>query len=85
MAWRETFAKRVGPAGLCGITLGQWLRLLYDNRFAVDWPYWLRASSITWGSLQNTFFAWYERLRYEQAIRETQPEPRSDEEKPPPH
>jgi hypothetical protein len=74
MAWRETFAKRVGPAGLCGITLGQWLRLLYDNRFAVDFPYWLRAGSITWGSFQNSFFACLDRWRYEAAVRHTQPE-----------
>jgi len=73
MAWRETFAKRVGPAGLCGITLGQWLRLLHDNRFAVDFPYWLRASTITWGACQNSVYRWWENWRYDQPVRASEP------------
>src|SRR5687767_13348805 len=75
MAWRASFAKHVGPAGLCGITLGQWLRLLYENRFAVDPPYWLRATTITWATVQNSVYAAYERWRYAKTVRETQPQP----------
>ena len=56
MSWREFFATHVGPGALCGLTLGDWLRLLCDNRFAVDPPYWLRAALITGGSLQNSLF-----------------------------
>ena len=75
MAWRASFAKHVGPAGLCGITLGQWLRLLYDNRFAVDPPYWLRAGAITWSACQNSVYRWWERWRYERLVRAAQPQP----------
>jgi hypothetical protein len=64
---------RVGPGGLCGLTLGDWLRLLAENRFAIDPPYWLRAGAVTWGSLQNTIFRGWERWRYEAAIQATTP------------
>jgi len=73
MSWRETLVANVGPGGLCGLTWGDWLRLLRDNRYAVDPPYWLRAGAVSWGSLQNTVFRWWERLRYERAIQETKP------------
>src|SRR5437870_3032120 len=76
MSWRESIAATIAPPGsLCGATLADWLRLLADNRFVVDPPYWLRAGATTWGAVQNSFFAWWERLRYEKAIRATRPEP----------
>src|SRR5262245_61356396 len=73
MSWRETLMARAGPGGLCGLTVGDWLRLLADNHFAVDPPYWLRAGAVTWGAPANTLFRWWERLRYERAIRKTRP------------
>lgn len=75
MSWQETLAATAGPGALCGIRLGDWLRLLADNRFAVDPPYWLRAMAITSSAVQNSFFAAYERLRHDRAIRATQLEP----------
>jgi len=75
MSWQEKFAMHIGPGALCGLTLGDWLRLLWDNRFAVDPPYWLRAAAVTGGSLQNSLFRLWERWRYESAIRATKPEP----------
>jgi hypothetical protein len=75
MSWQETFATRVGPGALCGLTLGDWLRLLAQHRFAVAPPYWLRAATITLGSLQNSLFYGWERWRYEAAIQATEPEP----------
>src|SRR2546427_13048731 len=75
MKWQEKIAVTISPGTLSGITLGDWLRLLADNRFVVEWPYWLRAGAITWCSAQNSLFAWYERLRYDQAIRAIQPSP----------
>ena len=39
MSWREALLLRFGGGGFAGITLGPWLRVLRDNRFAVDWPY----------------------------------------------
>ena len=35
MAWRETFLRWFGPGMLGGVTFGDWLRLLRDNRFDV--------------------------------------------------
>jgi len=75
MPWREWFATHIGPGALCGITLGDWLRLLAENRFAVDPPYWMRAALVTAGSLQNSFFRAWEELRYGPAIRAIQPQP----------
>ena len=73
MSWRETIMARVGPGGLAGVTLGDWLRILHDNRWSIDPPYWLRAGAVTWGALQNTVFRWWERLRHERAIQATKP------------
>jgi hypothetical protein len=75
MSWQEIFATHVGPGALCGLTLGDWLRLLWANRFAVDPPHWPRAALITCGSIQNSLFRLWERLRYDSAIRATKPEP----------
>src|SRR5262245_33954863 len=75
MSWRELFATHIGPGALCGITLPDWLRLLWQNRFAVDPPYWMRAAMVTGGSLQNTLFSWWEHWRYEAAIQAVQPPP----------
>jgi len=64
MSKREAFSKRFGPGVLPGILLGDWLRLLATNRFAVSPPFWLRACSIGYCSLVNSVFAIFERLRY---------------------
>jgi omega-hydroxy-beta-dihydromenaquinone-9 sulfotransferase len=74
MSWREYFVAHFGPGTLCGLTLGDWLRLLRDNRFAVDPPYWVRAALITGGCVQNSLFAHWERWRYDAAIRAIEPE-----------
>jgi hypothetical protein len=39
---------------LNGVTFGDWLRLLRENRFAIDVPYWPRAAFITLNSLSNS-------------------------------
>jgi hypothetical protein len=75
MSWREMFATSIGPAALCGVTFGDWLRLLAANNFAVDPPYWPRAAMITVASIQNSFFNFWERWRYEASILATQPQP----------
>jgi hypothetical protein len=75
MSWRERIAASVGPGGLCGVPLEDWLRLLWRERFAVDPPYWLRACAITWGAVPNSAFKWWERWRHEAAIRATTPQP----------
>lgn len=75
MSWQELFATYLGPGALCGITLGDWLRLLADNRFAVDPPYWPRAAMVTGASLQNSIFRLWENWRYTSAIRAVKPSP----------
>jgi hypothetical protein len=75
MAWQESFGTYLGPGALCGITLGDWLKLLANNGFRVDPPYWMRAALITAGSVQNSLFRVWERWRYDAAIRATQPQP----------
>jgi hypothetical protein len=75
MAWQETFGAYLGPGALCGITFGDWLKLLRDNGFRVDPPYWIRAGLITAGSVQNSLFRIWERWRHETAIQATIPQP----------
>jgi hypothetical protein len=43
-----------GPGLLAGITFGDWLAMLRENRLAIDPPYWWRAAVITLGSLGNS-------------------------------
>ncbi len=75
MSWRELFVSRFGPGILCGPTLGDWFRMLRDNDFVVDPPYWLRAALITGGCVQNSLFSLWERWRYDAAIRAIKPAP----------
>jgi hypothetical protein len=69
MSWRESFMVHAGPGLLGGTTIGRWLKVLRDNQFAVDPPYWLRALSITSASIPNTFHAWREERLYGRQIR----------------
>jgi omega-hydroxy-beta-dihydromenaquinone-9 sulfotransferase len=41
-------------SNLLGVTFGQWVRLLWDNRFQVDYPFWPRAAAATAASLANS-------------------------------
>jgi hypothetical protein len=75
MSWRKFFVEHIGPGALCGMTLGAWLRLVADNRYAVDPPYWPRAAMVTGASIQNSLFRWWEHWRYDAAIAATRPEP----------
>jgi hypothetical protein len=54
-----------------GSTFGDWSRMLLDNRFAIDAPFWPRALLVTLGSIPNTFTALAERWRFGQAIERT--------------
>ena len=71
MSWREAFAVRFGPGAFPGITLGRWLQVLWDNGFAVHWPYWGRAAAITLASLPNTLLAAWEKVLYDRKVRNT--------------
>jgi hypothetical protein len=63
MGWRETILRRIGPGLLGGITLGDWLRLLRDNRFAVAPSRIPKAMAITMQGAQNSAFRLLDRLR----------------------
>jgi hypothetical protein len=71
MSWREAFLIRFGAGAFAGITLGRWLRVLRDNHYVVDRPYWGRAAVITLASIPNTLFHWWETLRYGRQISAT--------------
>jgi hypothetical protein len=75
MSWREAFLVRFGAGALAGITLGRWLRVLRENHFAVDRPYWGRAAAITLASIPNTLFGWWENLFYGRKVRDTRVAP----------
>src|SRR5262245_19096727 len=57
MGWREGFLTRLGPGILAGVTLGDWIRLLCRERFAIAPSCLPRALSTTAQSLKNT--AWW--------------------------
>ena len=64
MAWRETLLRHFGPGLLGGITVGDWVKLLRDNHFAVAPSRLPRAIAITLHGLQNSIFRYYENWRY---------------------
>jgi hypothetical protein len=64
LSWRERFLIACGPGVLAGITFGDWLRLLRENRFSIDLAYFPRAVSSTFAALTNSIFRWYEDRRY---------------------
>jgi omega-hydroxy-beta-dihydromenaquinone-9 sulfotransferase len=49
---------------LSGITLGDWLALLRENRFSVDPAYLARAGFISIGAAMNSAYRWQEERRY---------------------
>lgn len=53
MRWRERLITRFGSGGFSGITFGLWVRVLRENGFSVDPPYWGRAAVISLASLLN--------------------------------
>src|SRR6516162_7901418 len=71
MSWREAFLRRFGAGAFTGITLGRWLRVLRDNHFAVERPYWGQAALITLASIPNTLLAAWENWFYGAKIRNT--------------
>jgi omega-hydroxy-beta-dihydromenaquinone-9 sulfotransferase len=62
--WRERFLISCGPGILGGITLGDWLALLRENRFSVDSPHLVRAAFISVSAAVNSVVRWFEDIRY---------------------
>lgn len=74
-SWRNSFHRHIGPGLLPGITIGTWLRVLRENRFAIDPGLLPRAVVITACSFVNTPFAWYETIRFGSAVERTKMPP----------
>ena len=72
MAWRDAFIRRFGPGMLGGITFGDWVRLLRENRFKVPLCYWVRATAITSQAAQNSVMRWVEERRYGQVVKDAE-------------
>jgi hypothetical protein len=69
--WRGKFVERLSPGGFSGATLGDWLRVLCENRFAVDPRFWFRAALITGNSALNSLVARLEQWKYGAAVAAT--------------
>jgi hypothetical protein len=54
-----------------GTTLTNWLRLLWANRFAIDWCYVPRALFVTFAALVSLPFRAYEQVRFRRRIEAT--------------
>jgi omega-hydroxy-beta-dihydromenaquinone-9 sulfotransferase len=68
MSWRETFAERLSTGMLSGLTLRTWLRILADNDYAIDRPYWPRAMLLSVNAVQNSLMRRIEDLRFARAV-----------------
>jgi hypothetical protein len=75
ISWQDKYLIHLGPGLLGGITFEDWLRLLAENRFSVDPPYWGRALTITLQSLINSLLARRELARFGKAIEATEIQP----------
>jgi hypothetical protein len=51
-------------SGLLGLTAGRWIKLLFENKFAVDRPFLARSGLITLSSVVNSAVGFTERLRF---------------------
>ena len=71
----QRFAALTSPGLFSGVTLGTWLRVLRDNRFDIDHPYWVRAAAVTFGAVPNSILGCAERLLFGRAVRRTVAQP----------
>jgi len=55
---------------LIGITTKDWLKLLIENRFTIDPPYWHKALQLTLRSVRNSIIARREKKNYQQKLAE---------------
>ena len=54
MSWKESFLNHLGTGFLTGVTFGEWVKLVAENRGRISPRYWSRALSITAYSLLNS-------------------------------
>jgi hypothetical protein len=67
-SWLESFFRNLGPGLVPGITIGDWFRLLAENRFRVELPFWGKAACTTFSSCVNTPFRWVEEAVYSRRV-----------------
>ena len=75
MCWKERFLDLAGTGALTGITFGDWLKLLFENRFRVAPRFWGRACGVTACSLLNSGLRLVEEAVYGRSIAQTPVEP----------
>ena len=73
MSAGQAFIGRWVVSNLMGLSVGDWLALLAENRFAVGPRYWSRAAVISALSLINSGAGLAERIAYGRAIRHARP------------
>jgi omega-hydroxy-beta-dihydromenaquinone-9 sulfotransferase len=71
MRWRESFFQRFGSNNLSGCNFSGWLRILRDNNFSIDWPFWPRAILTTLSSIPNSFITLAENGLYGREVERT--------------
>jgi omega-hydroxy-beta-dihydromenaquinone-9 sulfotransferase len=74
MRWRDAFFRRFGSNNFSGCTFSGWRRVLRDNNFSIDWPFWPRAVLATLSTVPNSFLTFVENRLYGQAIEGTKVE-----------
>lgn len=75
MPWRDFVIQHLGPGLLGGIALGDWLKLLRDNRFAIAPSALPRAMSITVHAIQNSIWGRIENRRFAEQLETVSVEP----------
>lgn len=71
-SWHTQLVKFLGPVGLGGGTISEWMSTLRRNRFRVDLKYWPRAAAITANCLLNSLVLPWERLCYDRRVARTE-------------
>jgi len=69
---RKAVVRAITPGALSGITISQWVRLLWENRFAVELRYFPRAVSISMISLLNSVLGCWELSVYSRHWKKTE-------------
>lgn len=71
MRLRDAFFRRFGSNEFSGCTFSGWLRILRDNHFSIDLPFWPRAILATLSSIPNSFVTFAENRLHGSAIART--------------
>ncbi len=61
---RQQFSNYLAPT-FHGMTLGQWLNILQDDKLTIDWPYFYRLIPTTFKSLANSLLSRIEKQKYQ--------------------